>query len=98
MSSPAAADTPGKLAAVAPLLCGLGGLGRRRLIDETGAQLLGDLLQIVRLRLEVACVRPLECGFQRTSDLPVSVAQMVIDRRILGLELDRALELLHRFL
>ena len=41
-------------------------------------------------------MRPLERGLQRAADLPVGVAEMIVDGRILGLELDRALEMLHR--
>ena len=41
-------------------------------------------------------MRPLEVGFQRAADAPIGVAEVVVDRRILGLELDRAFKLLDR--
>src|SRR5262249_48025141 len=82
-------------AAVAGLL--LGGLGGRdRLVDQPGLELLLYLLEIVRLGLEVAGMRPLEGRLQRTADPPIGVAQVIVDRRILRLELDGALELLDR--
>ena len=79
-----------------PGFFGLGGLGRHGLVDQSGAELLDDLLQLLRLGLEVARMRPLERRLERAPDLPVGIAEMVVDGRIFGLELDRALEVLHR--
>src|SRR6266498_1901396 len=39
---------------------------------------------------------PLESCFQDAADAPIGVAEMVIDGRILRLEIDRALEMFHR--
>ena len=39
---------------------------------------------------------PLEFCFQHAAGPPIGVAEMIVDGRIFGLELDRALELLHR--
>ena len=47
--------------------------------------------------LQVARVRPLELRFQRTVDLPIDVAEMIVDGRVVGLQFDGALEVLHRF-
>ena len=41
-------------------------------------------------------MRPLELRLERAADPPVGVAEMVVDGRVVRLELDRALELLHR--
>ena len=43
-------------------------------------------------------MRPLELGFQRAPDAPVSIAEMIVDGRVGRLEFDRAVELLHRLL
>ena len=41
-------------------------------------------------------MRPLEPRLERPSGLPIGVAEVIIDGRIVGLELDRALQALHR--
>ena len=69
---------------------------RRGLLGQAGRQLLLDLGQVLGLRLEVARVRPLELRLERAPGLPIGVAEMVVDGRIVGLELDRALQVLHR--
>src|SRR5262249_57327183 len=84
-----------KSAAVALLLGRVRGW-RRRFVGEARLELLLDLLEIVGLGLEVARVRPLELGFEPATDAPIGVAEMVVDGRIDRLELDCALELLHR--
>src|SRR5262245_4683504 len=58
-------------------------------------ELVLDLDELLRLRLEIARMRPLKARLDHATDLPVSVAQMVIDGRILGLELDGVLQMLH---
>ena len=47
-------------------------------------QLLLDLLQVVRLGLEIARMRPLETRFQRAADSPIGIAEMIVDGRILA--------------
>src|SRR4051812_35617277 len=80
-------------AAVAGLFGALVGL-RRRFFGEPVLELLLDLRQFFRIGLEVARMRPLEVGLERAADAPVGVAEMVVDGRIFGLQLDGALELL----
>src|SRR5262245_43414098 len=65
------------------------------LLGQSTLQLVLDLDQIVRLRLEITRMRPLEARLDHTTDLPVGVAQMIVDGRILGLELDSMLEMFH---
>jgi len=98
VSSPEVSGTEERSAAVAGLFRRLGGLGRRGLIKQARAELLLDLLQIVGFRLEVARVRPLERGLKLATDFPVCIAKMIVDGRILGLQLDGPLELLHRLI
>src|SRR6187431_2509846 len=50
--------------------------GRRLLVRQPGFQLLEDLLEIFRLRLEVTGVRPLEARFEPAADPPIGVAEM----------------------
>src|SRR3974390_1548740 len=76
----------------------VGGSRRGSVVGKPVLDLGLDLRQVLRLRLQVAGVRPLELGFQRAADAPVSVAEMVVDSRVLGLEIDRALEVFHRIL
>jgi hypothetical protein len=54
--------------------------------------------EIVGLGLEVARVGPLEARLQHASDPPICITEMVVDGRILWLELDGALEMLDRLL
>jgi hypothetical protein len=51
-----------------------------------------DLNEILGLGLEVARMRPLETRLQHASDPPIGIAEVIVDGRILGLELDGALE------
>ena len=55
-----------------------------------------DLLEIIRLRVEVACVGPLKLRLQRASDLPIGITQVVVDGRVFGLEFDCSLQVLDR--
>ena len=41
-------------------------------------------------------MRPLETRLELAAELPVDVAQMVVDGRVFRLELDRAVEMLDR--
>ena len=61
-------------------------------LGQSAFELVLDLDEIVRLGLEITRMRPLEAGLNHATDLPVGVAQMVVDGRILGLELDSMLE------
>src|SRR5215471_3274376 len=70
------------------------GRGRRRRIRQAVLDLGHDLWQVFRLGLQVARMRPLEFGLKRAADAPIGVAEMVVDGRVLGLEIDRALEIL----
>src|SRR3977135_3992923 len=65
------------------------------LLGQSALQLVLDLDEIIRLRLEIPRMRPLEACLDHAADLPVGVAQMVIDSWILRLELDGMLEMLH---
>ena len=60
------------------------------------SQLFLDLLQFVGLGLKIARMRPLELRLKLAPGLPIGVAEMVVDGRIVGLELDRAFEMLAR--
>src|SRR5258707_15476331 len=86
------------LAALAVFFFLVGGSRRRGVLGQAVLDLGLDLRQLFRLRLEVAGMGPLELGFQRAADAPIGVAEMVVDGGILGLEVDRALEILHRVL
>src|SRR5262249_46642122 len=66
------------------------------IVGKPRFQLSFDLNKILGLGLEVACMRPLEARLQHASDPPIGVAEMIVDGRILGLELNGALELLDR--
>ena len=66
-------------------------------VDQPRLQLLFDLLEIVRLRLQIARMRPLEPRLERSADFPVGIAEVVVDGRICWLEFDCTVELLHRF-
>src|SRR6266404_1799560 len=55
-----------------------------------------DLGQLFRLGFQVAGMSPLEFCFQRAADAPISVAEMIVDSRILRLEIDRTLQMFHR--
>src|SRR5436853_582874 len=79
-------------AAVGLLLAAIGG---GRLVGQAVRQLLLDLDEILGLRLEVAGMRPLEFRLERAPDLGIGIAEMVVDGRIVGLELDSALQVLH---
>src|SRR5262249_42055124 len=83
------------LSTAARPLC-LGNVGC--LLGQTAFELVLDLGEVVGLRLEIARMRPLEARLDHAANLPVSVAQMVVDGRILGLELDSMLEMLHSVL
>src|SRR5215831_15998699 len=70
------------------------GLRRRRgFVGKPRFQLGFDLNEIPGLGLEVARMRPLEARLQHASDLPIGVAEMIVDGWILGLEFDGALQL-----
>src|SRR5688572_29794478 len=69
--------------------------GFRGLLDAV-LELLDDQRQVLGLRARILRVLPLEARLEVAPDLPIGVAEMVIDDRIAGLELDRLLELLHR--
>src|SRR4029079_664556 len=82
-------------AAVAGLLGSVGG-GGRGLLGKADFELLLDLVQVFRLGLELARVRPLKPRLERPPGLPIGVAEVIVDGRVVGLELDRALQALHR--
>src|SRR5262245_5625015 len=86
----------GLLAAAWLLVFGLGSRGC--ILGKPGFQLGLDLVEIFRLGLEVARVRPLEARLKHASHPPVRIAEVIVDGGILGLELDGALELLDRLL
>jgi hypothetical protein len=67
---------------------------RRRggIVGQSRFQLGFDLNEILGLGLEVARMRPLETRLQHASDPPIGIAEVIVDGRILGLELDGALE------
>src|SRR5713101_5150811 len=73
-----------------------GGRGGRSIIGQPVVDLGLDLRQFLRLRFQVAGMGPLEFRLQRAADAPIGVAEMVVDRRVFGLEIDRALEIFHR--
>ena len=54
--------------------------------------------EIVGFRPEIARMRPLKARLDHAADLPIGIAQVIVDGRILGLELDGAVELLDRLL
>src|SRR5262245_41158604 len=87
---------PRGLAAAWLLVFGLG--SRRCVVGKPGFQLGLDLVEIFRLGLEVARVRPLEARLEHASHSPVRIAEVIVDGGILGFELDGALELLDRLL
>src|SRR5688500_150328 len=66
-------------------------------IDQALVQLLLQLGRLVRLRIEAQGARPLEARFLMPPDLPVGVAQVIVEHRIGRRQRDRALELLDRF-
>src|SRR5262249_62190677 len=72
----------------------LGDVGR--FLGHASFELVLYLGKLVRLGLEVPRMRPLEARLQNATNLPVGIAQMIVDGRVLGLELDRVLEMLHR--
>src|SRR5690348_15004744 len=61
-------------------------------------QLLQNLGQVLRVGLEIASMRPLEVCLQGASDPPIGVAEVIVDRGVFRLELNRPLKLLHGFL
>src|SRR5437899_616863 len=69
------------------------GPGRRR---ETLVELGLDRLDLILLRPELQGSPPLKARLGGTPALPIGVAEMVVDRRILGHELDRLFEILNR--
>src|SRR5262245_31434328 len=79
------------------LLGAIGLRGRGNVIDDSRLELLFDLGEVIRLRLEVARMRPLEACLQGPADLPIGVAQVVVDCRVFRLELNGALQIAHRF-
>src|SRR5262245_24963534 len=79
-------------------LCLLSRGGGGRFLGQPRLELLFDLGELFGLRLEVAGMRPLEARFEDAVDLPVCVAEMVVDGRVLGPELDGVLEVLHGLL
>src|SRR3954451_10284832 len=75
------------------------GLGfRGRLLGQTGFELFLDLDELIRLGLEIARVRPLETCLELAADLPIGIAEMIVDGGIFRLELDRVFEVLDRLL
>src|SRR3954451_15133767 len=66
------------------------------LLGQAALELVLDLDEIVWLGLEITRMRPLEARLNHATDLPVGIAQMVVDGRILGLELDSMLKMLYR--
>src|SRR5262245_42081459 len=65
------------------------------LLGQSAFELILDLDEIVRLGLEITRMRPLEARLDHATDLPVDVAQMIVDGRILGLEFDGMFEMLY---
>src|SRR5215208_7936542 len=70
--------------------------GFRGLLDAV-LELLDDQRQVLGLGRRILRVLPLEARLEVAPDLPIGVAEMVVDDRIAGLEIDRLLELLHGF-
>src|SRR6202023_435050 len=54
-----------------------------------------DRLDLICFRSELQRPTPLKPGLGRTPALPIGVAQMVVDRRVLGHQLDRLFEILY---
>src|SRR5215203_441394 len=71
---------------------------RGRLLRQAGFELFLDLDEFFRLSLEVARVGPLKPSLELAANLPVNVAEVIVDGGIFGLELNRVLEMLHRLL
>src|SRR5437899_9346999 len=69
------------------------GPGRRR---ETLVELGLDRLDLILLRPELQGSPPLKARLGGTPALPIGIAEMVVDRRVLGHQLDRLFEILNR--
>src|SRR5687768_16833664 len=67
-----------------------------RLDEPTLGDLFQDQLQLFALGAEIAGMPPLELRLQRAARLPVGVAEMVVDDRIVSLQGDGALQLRYR--
>src|SRR5260370_41704600 len=78
------ARPPSAALAVFFLLVG-GGRGRGGILGQPVFHLRLDLRQVLRLRLQLAGMSPLEFCFQRAADAPIGVAKMVVDGRSSGL-------------
>src|SRR5437762_13399967 len=68
---------------------------RRRFLENSGLQLVFDFREILGFGFEIARMRPLEARLENPADPEIGISQMVIDRRILRLEFNSALEILH---
>src|SRR3954462_7183481 len=64
-------------------------------LAEALLQLGDDLFQILGFGVRVLGVLPLETRLKLAPDLPIGVAEMVVDDRVAGLQLDRLLQLTH---
>src|SRR5688500_9950994 len=67
-----------------------------RLDQPALGDLLQDQLQLVALGTEIAGMPPLELRLQLAARLPIGVAEMVVDDRIVRFQRDGALQLGHR--
>src|SRR5579871_330981 len=64
----------------------------RRLLGQSGFDLLQNCWEVFGLGIAVAGVVPLETRFVPTVDPPVSVAEMIVEYRVGRLEADRLLK------
>src|SRR5215470_962454 len=94
-TSPPYDDTTVSSAPASDALFLLVGVGGVRLLLEADLELLLDFDQLILLGLEIARVRPLEFCLQHAIDLPINVAEVIVDGRIDRLEFDRLLKVLH---
>src|SRR5437762_13865859 len=84
--------------AAARLLGAFSCRGRGRLFQNPGFELVFYLREILGIGLEIARVRPLEARLQYPADPEIGISQMIVDRGVFRLELDRAFEVLDCFL
>src|SRR3954469_18230378 len=66
-------------------------------VGQTLLELFLDLDEVLWVfRVEIARMRPLKTCFEQPTDLPIGVPEMIVDGRVLGLELDRLFEVFDR--
>lgn len=74
------------------------GRARCRLIGKPVFKLFANARFILRLRLEPKRIFPLEIGFELAADLPVSIAEVIVNDSIVRLQLNRTLQMLDSLL